>query len=329
MALIKPHIGEYKILQIGDKEDKVVNGIDYNLLGQTNVKQCAYVVKRSALHVGNDSFPVHVAGILNIPVVALYGPTTIANHGPYWYNPSSVLLESSRNGSKANFSRQESPKTVNMIRPEEVANAVLKILGKEVIKIETLKMGERYGGYAFELIPDVLIHPNNLQNKNPTIRLDYHFNEENAFKTLTHTSASLITNKPINLEALKHLKKNLSVLAFEVNENTDIDYLLALKHASLPIHLFSKETDNKKLSKLRAKFFNIGFIDFLDQRGEKPDDFKELENLKFKSSKIIIGKGKTFASYAHYLADIQNDNVIDSEDFWKDLNFFWIFKNNG
>jgi len=252
MFLIRPLLSDYKIVQLGDEGDRVIQGIDANILGKTTVKQSAYVLKRAVMHFGNDSFPIHMAGALNIPTVSIYGPTTIANHGPYWHNKDSVFLESDRAGAKPNFSRQEAPKTINMIKPETIANAILRLLEIDTIPAETIFMGNLYGKHSIEYIPDVLVHPNSLKDKSPNIRLDYHFNEDLTFKTLSNTKCSVITDKELNLDILKQLRKNIEIFAFEIKEDTDYEYLLKLKHASLPLRLFSKEKDKRKLSDLRA-----------------------------------------------------------------------------
>jgi hypothetical protein len=329
MFLIKPFLSEYKIVQVGGKDDRPMQGTDIILNGQTNIKQLIYIVKRARMHFGNDSFPIHVASALNTPVVSIYGPTTVANHGPHWHHKDSVFLESHRNGAKANYARQESPKTVDMIYPEVIANAILKVLDKDQISDKTVFMGPQYSNNIIEIIPNILINPQNLQGKNPNIRLDYHFDEDITFKTLSAVKSAIITNQPLNLNVLKQLRKNISVFAFEVKEDTDFDYLLKLKHASLPLNLFSKERDKRKLSDLRANFFDAGTIDFLDENPNPIDNFDESSNLNFKSSKIVTGRGKIYHSLAHYNAEDESDKIINNEDFWKDKGFFWIYNKNG
>jgi heptosyltransferase-1 len=39
--------------------------------------------RRAALVVGGDTGPVHVAAVLGVPTVGLYGPTTARRNGPY------------------------------------------------------------------------------------------------------------------------------------------------------------------------------------------------------------------------------------------------------
>ena len=60
--LIAPYLKQNNIdiLQIGAKEDKRLDNTIY-LAGQTTIPQAAYLIKRSILHFGADSFAVHIA----------------------------------------------------------------------------------------------------------------------------------------------------------------------------------------------------------------------------------------------------------------------------
>lgn len=66
--------GIYEILQ----EESVVN-----LCGDTNLLQLAAVLKRSSGTVVNDSAPMHLASYLDVPVLALFGPTDAVQYGPW------------------------------------------------------------------------------------------------------------------------------------------------------------------------------------------------------------------------------------------------------
>ncbi len=53
-----------------------------NLVGKTNILQLAALMKRFKGYVALDSAPLHVAAAMNIPVVALFGPTDPKRHMP-------------------------------------------------------------------------------------------------------------------------------------------------------------------------------------------------------------------------------------------------------
>ena len=54
-----------------------------NLAGQTNLTELAELYRRAQLFIGGDTGPLHLAAALEVPVVALMGPTEPATHGPY------------------------------------------------------------------------------------------------------------------------------------------------------------------------------------------------------------------------------------------------------
>ena len=52
------------------------------MAGQTTLSQTAALIKKYCLFVSNDSGPMHMAAALNVPVVALFGPTDAKATGP-------------------------------------------------------------------------------------------------------------------------------------------------------------------------------------------------------------------------------------------------------
>jgi ADP-heptose:LPS heptosyltransferase len=99
------------VLLIGGKEDYELNqqlmqGLDgepvqmqvQNLAGQTSFGQTAAQLSVCDLFIGNDSSPMHLAAAVGIPVIAIFGPTSPQEYGPYplddprhialWKNPN-------------------------------------------------------------------------------------------------------------------------------------------------------------------------------------------------------------------------------------------------
>lgn len=79
-----------KIAFVGDASDKEICGriadrIKNNavsLAGMTNLRELAWIIKRSLLIVTNDSAPLHIAGSVGTPAVAIFGPTDHRKYGP-------------------------------------------------------------------------------------------------------------------------------------------------------------------------------------------------------------------------------------------------------
>ena len=61
-----------------------------NLCGKTNIRELVLLIKNSMLVISGDSGPMHIAASLNIPVIAIFGPTNPRKWGPVSNN--SVVL---------------------------------------------------------------------------------------------------------------------------------------------------------------------------------------------------------------------------------------------
>ena len=99
--LINALPAEYKIVLIGDRQDAPVNSfISCNarpavldLTGRTSILQAAALLKRSALLITNDSANLHLASYLDVPVVAIFGPTDDVKYAPWSSNCRVVKKE--------------------------------------------------------------------------------------------------------------------------------------------------------------------------------------------------------------------------------------------
>lgn len=97
------------VLLIGGPDDTALNqrlleGLDVpaeaitNLAGKTSIGQLAAQLEQCALFIGNDSSPMHLAAAVGIPIIAIFGPTSPQEYGPYplddpkhialWHHPT-------------------------------------------------------------------------------------------------------------------------------------------------------------------------------------------------------------------------------------------------
>ncbi len=94
--LIRKH--EVQIAFVGDKNDRpVADAICHlmshravNFCGRIDLIQLAVLLERSCLAIVNDSAPMHLASYLNVPTLALFGPTDPLKYGP-WSEQSCVI----------------------------------------------------------------------------------------------------------------------------------------------------------------------------------------------------------------------------------------------
>lgn len=79
-----------KIVLVGDDSDKEIcerilakmRNYAVSLAGMTNLRELAWIIKHSPLTITNDSAPLHIAGSVGTPAVAIFGPTDYRRYGP-------------------------------------------------------------------------------------------------------------------------------------------------------------------------------------------------------------------------------------------------------
>jgi hypothetical protein len=67
---------ELVFIQIGASTSVVIDEVDINLVGQTNLRQAAALVKAAACHVDNESGLVTIASCYGTPCCVVYGPSS-------------------------------------------------------------------------------------------------------------------------------------------------------------------------------------------------------------------------------------------------------------
>src|SRR5947209_19464806 len=92
---------------------------------ECTLQQLIALTRRASLVVGGDTGPLHLASALDIPVVAIFGPTDPARNGPY--GGRFVVLRSPE--SKRDHSRHHEPEAGLLnISVEQVTSAALTLL---------------------------------------------------------------------------------------------------------------------------------------------------------------------------------------------------------
>jgi hypothetical protein len=319
------------IVQIGGKDEKPLENC-YHLQGKTNINQAAYIIKRSIMHFGADSFGVHVASNYDKPIVALYSNSRPENAGPYFNSNSKIkIFEIDKKDRRPSYSAQESPKTINEIDPIQVANSILSMLDLDLVNIKTIRIGEEYNRRLIESVPNAIIADISKLGVNSLImRMDYEFNEDVLQEQLKRNNCSIVTSKPIKTEILKTYKSNIAQIIYNLDEKHDVNFVKALKKSGVPFAL------STELSEDFVKSIKIHYMDYqqiIRSVKSKKEDIKNLEdlnNLYYKSNKITISNGKIYNSKAAYLKDIPFNNkpikVIDIPEFWEEAKYFYLFE---
>jgi hypothetical protein len=340
LLFLKPLLDKnnYKIVQIGgEKDKKISNAID--LTGKSNINQTAYIISKASLHLGNDSFAVHMASGFDVPTVGLYGITTPELAGPYWNNKKINLYS---NKFKPTFNPNESPKTVNNIKIEEVVNACEMLLfGEKTLNLNSQYIGNRYIDQIVECVPNQAINPEFLKGSVLNLRFDY-LDEITELSTtaynLSQRKCAIVTDKTIDIELLDKVKQNIEIVIYNVTNNVDIEFVkkiekLGINYVCTVDKSFS---DDALIEKRKFELMDFCGINIFSSIPDNiPDEIGE--NVLYKSNRMILSNGKIYNSRSAQLSDIAIDNqhsaikyssIKNKKEFLKDIEYCFLYTQN-
>lgn len=325
-----------KILQLGAAGEHSYKNCA-NLQGVTGLGQVAYLINKSILHLGADSFPVHIASSMSKKIVALYSNNFISNVGPYWSRSEDVcLLEPNRGEDKPNFTLEESPKTINKIPTEEIVNGVSSLLNLGYkSKNKTIFVGSRYSNTntIIDFVPNQVVNfPQGQQPFVIELRMDLEFNEEVLQKQLSISKCAIITNKSINKNILTQFKNNIAVVFYEIDKDDDPEFAKTLKKLGIKTALISYLSEQEVAPK-KIHYYELGKINRIPKTHQSITDLVNREtNLYYKSNKIIQSNKMTFLSVSD-LKRMSSGNINEfkkieniDENFLKEIEHFKIVK---
>jgi len=345
--LIHPYLEKegISIVQIGRGEIQPLNRT-INLLNQTNFAQTVYLLHNSLLHCGNDSFASHACGDTT-PCIIVFGSTSAQCHAPAVTHPQSIFTESHRNGNNPSYQAQEQPKSINKIPVEKVAADILKVLGiSHQINQKTILVGDQYPQIVIEIVPDGIVNPQSLPPGAINLRADLFFDLNNIIQNLQLRQYVLSLNQQIDINILKQLKPNIPLLIYEIDEETDVDYLLSIVRAGIQLQLTTK-VDEETLKGLKLKYLDLPLIvrrvdTPLSQVLEQIKSYNNIDNLnkieldkplRYQSSRLLLSNNKQYLSLADWKLDRPVENMecssvadLDNQDFLNEVNYFRIYE---
>jgi len=124
--------GVRSILNYGPGEEKLAREAEAASGGAARALECSIseliaLTRRARLFVGGDTGPMHLAAALQVPVVAIFGPTDPARNGPF--GTQSIVLRNPE--STTSHSRRAQPDQAMLeIRVEAVVEAARKLLAE-------------------------------------------------------------------------------------------------------------------------------------------------------------------------------------------------------
>ena len=103
-----------------------------NLAGKLNLGELAALIQRCNLYVTNDTGSMHLAAVLRVSLLVVFGGAALEHFDPRILNPQSRVLYKKTPCSPCNRKICFSKKCLKLIIPEEVIQAAKEILSKVV-----------------------------------------------------------------------------------------------------------------------------------------------------------------------------------------------------
>ena len=133
-AELARELGEYGVRSLinhGPGEEELAAHVEQNSDGHAvaasfTISQLMAITRKSSLFIGGDTGPMHLAALLNVPVVALFGPTDPARNGPY--GTKSIVLRDPASVTSHKRIRETEAGLRNITVPR-VLEAVYELLG--------------------------------------------------------------------------------------------------------------------------------------------------------------------------------------------------------
>ena len=317
IALIKPTLGDIKIIQVGGPKDPKIKGVDCFTLG-SSYKQMNYIIKKSKTHAGCDSLPGHIASVYDIPSVILHFNLYPENSKPIWHkNNSCISLSPDFSKNKPSFG--PNCNRINEIKPEKIAQAILDQLGiQQKIKFKTIKVGSNFHNETVEIVPNFSALSPELHNQPVNVRGDLYWDLENIARWCQHSLVNLYIDHSFDPELLSHMP-NLKQVVYKYDEyeNTDLtSFFKALKNHK--INLIIQPKDKFGISDLRSKYFDYNVID-------PPESHEKINATKYISKKKIASGGQIFNSESAYNRLDKSNNFVYDEASSKELESLYLY----
>tara|TARA_R100001443_G_scaffold28656_1_gene41860 strand:- start:400 stop:1533 length:1134 start_codon:yes stop_codon:yes gene_type:complete len=322
LELVKPQLSAagFKILQLGGKQ--LIPGVDQAV--QLPFKQSSYLLSGSSLHIGPDGVLSHVASAKNIPTVSLFGNVFPSVNRPFWGKRSENITLSPNWEVKPCFSLQDPKQEINNIKPEEIAKSIFKLLKiNQSLNFKTQYVGANFGHDIIEVVPTVFSPAKPFEGRKLFIRVDYGYNEEAFLRYCQNYEVSIMSEKLIQPQGLNGKIKDFFVLMDASWSDIPETYFTTLKNKGINITLLTEKKED--LGILRNKYFDIAVRQHKANLEPRPANISS--NSKFSCNKKLYEAGKTYFSYAHWKKGLDNNfNVIDTPEYWEELEHFYIYE---
>ncbi len=326
-----------KIVQIGHSSDRKLAGvIDY--ANGISINQSAYVIKNSILVLGVDSWSLHAASASNKFIVGISCNNFTHNIQPYFGDKDKqIYFEPDRTKfPRPCFSYDENPKSVNTIKVEDIAAAVLKLLNLPFdYPYKTLYTGISYSVRQVELIPDQCVNLSSFGTDTAIMRMDIKHDENFLNQQLNISNVAIVTSQKIDINLLNHYRAKIKEFVYILDENHDPKYAESVQRLGIKLHLHTYLPD-EKLNDIKLDYLDIGII--IKRKEITKNEIEELKNkdinkLYYRTNRLFLSQSKVYTSVSNYLAGLvapsfnfNLEKVSDNLFFWRDIDFYSILE---
>lgn len=293
---------DIKIIQVGGEKERPIKNC-WAALG-TSKRQIAYIISNSELYFGNDTMSMHFASYFQKKIVCASTVLFDSCFYPYWSDKKDYkIINSNRGDKKPSFSAFENPKTINFIKPEEIAIAILDFLNirHDLENYKTIHLGKNYYNTVIHMIPDHIAQKSEKIN-HLNIRMDILFEEQILSEQLNLIESVITTNKPISENILKYYRDKIININYIIDEDNDPNFIKLIKSLNIKYNLLSR-LPNDKLNSYKINYMdfgNIHSINFDTSEIEKIISESGKKNLLYKSNHFILSKGQIYLSEYDY-----------------------------
>jgi hypothetical protein len=316
-AIIFPYLSQVDVEVIQFK----INPTDIPIfrakqLSKTPLQQLNNLIRYSELVITNNPYTCHVANQLSAKNIFLYQEDLYNLHIPK-YNKTTNIIS----------------KGIDCF-PELICREIIKHFNiqSELLRIEPIRKGLNYEDKRIECIPDFTLGEHPIAKQFLTIRADIHFSINNIMNLIANNSCILKCKRLPDIKYLLNPKisKNLHSIIFEVSSETTEEQLTELFSINKPVKLITN--DAKNLKKIRLK--HADYIIEFEDRKKNLDILKSICNneVYYKSSKVIMSKGKQYSSESNWLENIPMsksfEKIKPTQEFANELEEFKLFKLN-
>lgn len=334
LNLLKNYIStrSIKVVQIGEKSDTHIKGT-LNYLGQTSLRETFYVIQKSILLLGNDSFSSHVSAFLGVPTVTLFGASLPETCKPYWSEPGKLSIFSPDfSKRRPSYCVDEVEKRVNEIFPDLVAERVLRHLNipNQLTGIEPVHLGLSYRHGIIDVVPNC--NPNEARKVQGgvSIRCDYTDNITNLEHWLSKHKCAVYTDKPLDIKLLNKYKHNIQIIALYIKDDDLLNYIDEFRSVGKKMQIFYY--GNRNISDVRLELFDEQVHEPISASKKDLDNPSKIcDNSYFKSSLKILSNNKIYPCKAYLDRDIESSDlqtIIDCPEFYDEIEYFKIYNHD-